>query len=95
MNSRLSLAAILNEWTGQEVLLKVQGFKMIVIDTKRSKNRKSDGSIGLFSRLASGYEKNGQQDQYFDKLGNHEYGQYVIKAKSRNKNHRVSLADLG
>ena len=55
MSTRLSLAAILNEWTGQEVLLKVQGFKMIVIDAKRSRNKKSDGSIGLFSRLASGY----------------------------------------
>ncbi len=70
MSTRLSLAAILNEWTGQKVLLKVQGFKMIVIDAKRSKNRKSDGSIGLFSRLASGYQKNGQQDQYFDRLSN-------------------------
>lgn len=67
---------------------------MVVAEGTKSKIKRNDGgNMGLFSRLAQG----SRNSSYRLNAGkeNLEEPQFVIKAKSRTKEHRVSLADMG
>lgn len=92
----------MNSWAGEDVHLKVQGFKMVVMDNKQIKNKNLDllisNGVGLFSRMAQGNLYNNfrnQKENYINPNFYHSEQQYVVRAKSKSPNHRVSLADLG
>lgn len=55
---RVTLSSILNSWVGEDVQLRVQGSRILIIDNKQLKNRKLDSlvshGVGLFGKLAQG-----------------------------------------
>mgnify|MGYP006995459138 CR=1 FL=1 len=57
-NKRVTLGSIINSWVGEDVQLKVQGLRMVVVDNKQYKNKKLDSlvshGVGLFSKMAQG-----------------------------------------
>lgn len=57
-NRRVTLGSIINSWVGEDVQLKVQGLRMVVIENKQYKNKKLDAlvsnGVGLFGKMAQG-----------------------------------------
>lgn len=74
---RLSLASIMNSWVGDDVHLKVQGFKIILLENKQAKNKRLDhlvsNGVGLFSRLSRGDVNSNYQTQKENMNGPNSY----------------------